>query len=136
MAVSTTAAPDFVLDALQCSDLAGLGCGVLDALCSKVNCTDVCDPCINPIVTVTDMPATTVAPAVDLTTVALAVDMTTVDMTTGSVLSGNDTMTASNSTMGVCEDTRIQDMTCSDVADVCSSPLLVSHCQKYCGLCV
>jgi len=34
----------------------------------------------------------------------------------------------------VCEDT-IQTMSCADVADVCSSPLLVGYCQLYCGLC-
>lgn len=100
------------LSALTCESLQGQGCGVLDAVCQQVNCPDVCDPCFNPIVTV---PQSTMAPPASMVPAV---------STTGAVADSTD----------ACVDT-IQEMQCSDVTDVCSSPLLVNYCQKYCGLC-
>ena len=67
---------------------------------------------------VSAVPASTVAPAQPIGNMANVV-------TAGSV---------GPATTEVCADT-ITQMSCADVEDVCSSPLLVSYCKKYCGLC-
>ena len=69
-------------------------------------------------VDVSAVPAFTVAPAQPIGNVVNAV-------TAGSV---------GPVTTEVCADT-ITQMSCADVEDVCSSPLLVTYCKMYCGLC-
>lgn len=91
---------------VTCEELTGLGCGVLDALCPTVDCPDVCDPCFKPIVTASMAP---------------------VDTTTASASDAGPTAAA-------CEDT-IQQMNCVDVEDVCSNPMLLPFCRKFCGTC-
>ncbi|KAK7473837.1 hypothetical protein BaRGS_00034944, partial [Batillaria attramentaria] len=99
------------LGTLSCSDLANVGCGVLDAVCPKIHCPALCDACINPIVqaTTTAMPTSTPAPAVQSTVIGIT------DLDT-------------------CRD-ELEGLDCQMLPDVCSSTVLAHYCRAHCEMC-